>query len=120
MEWKVIGSLIWDKLFGSSADKERAKHLNKQSEILFRGVWDLYEEKKKLADDYLEQLRKIEELKKQHPENGKELQMWKDREYASMMELVKAKEQINFWRERCIFIEKENEYLHIKNELRKK
>lgn len=120
MLWKEIGRLIWDKLFGSSADKDRAKYLNRQNEIVFKEVWDLYEEKKKLSENYLTQLRKIEELKKQHPENGKELQMWKDREYALMMELVKANEQINFWRERCIFIEKENELLLIKEELRNK
>lgn len=116
MLWKDIGSLIWDKLFGS-ADKSRAKHLNKQSEILFREVWDLYEEKKKLAEEYLKQLEKIEDFKKSHPENGKELDAWRDREYVLMMELVKAKEQINFWRERCIFIEKENELLLIKQEM---
>jgi hypothetical protein len=120
MLWKEIGTLIWNKLLGQTTDKDRAKHLNKQSELLFRGVWDLYEEKKKLAENYLEQLRKIEELKKQHPENGKELQMWKDREYALMMELVRAKEEINFWRERAIFIEKENELLLIKEEMRNK
>lgn len=120
MLWKDIGSIIWNKVFGTPADKDRAKHLNKQSELLFRGVWDLYEEKKKLAENYLEQLKKIEEFKKSHPENGKELEAWKQREYALMMELVKAKEQINFWRERAIFIEKENELLLIKQELKSK
>lgn len=119
MLWKDIGNLIWDKLFGS-ADKSRAKHLNKQSEIVFKEVWNLYEEKKKLADSYLEQLGKIDELKKRHPENGKELEAWRQREYDLMMQLVSANEQINFWRERCIFIEKENELLLIKEELRNK
>jgi hypothetical protein len=120
MLWKEIGTLIWNKLFGATADKDRAKHLNKQSELLFRGVWDLYEEKKKLAEDYWGQLRKIEEFKKAHPENGKELEAWKEREYALMLELVKAKEQIHFWRERAIFVEKENELLLIKEEMRNK
>jgi hypothetical protein len=120
MLWKEIGGLIWDILFGSSADKDRAKHLNKQSEIVFREVWDLYEEKKKLAESYLEQLKKIEEYKKHPSGNGEEADQWAKREYELMMKLVRANEQINFWRERCIFIEKENEHLLIKEELRKK
>jgi hypothetical protein len=119
MEWKVIGGLIWNKVFGS-ADKDRAKHLNRQSELMFQGVWDLYEEKKKLAEEYWQQLKRIEEFKKAHPDNGVELDAWRKREYELMMQLVKAKEEINFWRERAIFIEKENELLLMKQEVKNK
>lgn len=117
--WKTIWGLVWSKIKGSG-DSDRAKHLNKQTELVIQGVWDLYEEKKKIADDYLNQLKVIDHYKKKHPENGEELQRWKDREYFLMIELVKAKEQISYWRERAIFLEHENDLLLIKEETRNK
>jgi len=110
--WKVIGSAIWEKIFGSG----RASELNKQTQIVINEWRGLYEEKKKLVADYEKQIEKIKEFKKSHPENGKELDAWREREYTLMIQLVKAKEEINFWRERAIFIEKENELLLLKQE----
>jgi hypothetical protein len=112
LTWKAIGSVIWEKIFGSS----RASELNKQTQIVINEWRGLYEEKKKLVADYENQIEKIKEFKKAHPENGKELDAWRDREYALMMELVKAKEEVSFWRERAIFLEKENESLLMKQE----
>lgn len=113
MEWKVIGGFIWDKLFGSSSRVKEFTAINKE----WRG---LYEEKKKLVSDYEEQIKKIEKHRSKHPDNGIELDEWKERERILMLELYKAKEQINYWRERAIFIEKENELLLMKEENRNK
>jgi len=117
--WKEIFGLIWSKVTGGT-DATRAKYLHKQTELVIKEVWDLYEEKKKVAADYFEQLKKIDELKRKHPENGKELKAWEDREYTLMLELVKAKEQIDFYRERSIFLEHELDLLLIKEERMKK
>lgn len=111
MEWKVIGGFIWDKLFGSNSRVKEFRAINKE----WRG---LYEEKKKLVSEYQGQIEKIEKHRSKHPDNGIELDQWKEREYKLMMDLVKAKEEINFWRERCIFIEKENELLLMREEKR--
>lgn len=107
--WKTIVSLVWEKLSGSSNRAKEFAEITKQ----WRG---LYEEKKKIAEQYRVQLARIEELKRQHPENGKELQLWKDREYVLMIELVKANEIINFYRERSIFLEHEVDLLYNKME----
>jgi hypothetical protein len=109
--WKTILSLLWEKVSGSS---NRAKEFAEITK-LWKG---LYEEKKKIADEYFKQLNRIEALHQEHPENGKELQMWKDREYKLMMELVKAHEMISFYRERSIFLEHEIDLLFNKLEKR--
>lgn len=113
MKWSDIFSLIWDKLFGGA---NRQKYLNKQTEMVIQGVWDLNREKEKLIENYRKQIEKIETHRSKHPDNGVELDQWKEREYKLMMDLVKAKEEINFWRERAIFIEKENELLLMREE----
>lgn len=113
LTWKAIGGFIWDKLFGSSSRVKEFTAINKE----WRG---LYEEKKKLVIEYQEQIKKIEQHRSKHPDNGIELDQWKEREYKLMMDLVKAKEEISYWRERAIFIEKENELLLMKEENRNK
>lgn len=118
MTWKEIFTLIWTKVTGS--DASRAKYLNKQTEIVIQGVWDLYEEKKKLAADYWNQLKVIDHYKKKHPDNGEELDRWQKREWELMMKLVAANEQIGYWKERAIFLEHENDLLLQKEEMRKK
>lgn len=115
MKWSDIGSLVWDKLFGGG---NRQKYLNRQTEIVIQGIWDLNHEKEKIIEDFKKQLQKIESHRSKHPDNGIELDQWKEREYKLMIDLVKAKEEINFWRERAIFIEKENELLLMKEESR--
>lgn len=111
LTWKAICGIIWDKLFGSTSRVKEFTAINKE----WRG---LYEEKKKLVSEYQGQIEKIEKHRSKHPDNGIELDQWKEREYKLMMDLVKAKEEINFWRERCIFIEKENELLLMREEKR--
>jgi hypothetical protein len=119
MTWKDILAAVWSKITGGQ-DASRSKYLNKQTEIVIQGVWDLYEEKKKLAESYLEQLKIIDQYKSKHPDNGEELDKWRQREYLLMMQLVKAKEDINYWRERAIFLEHENDLLLMKEENRNK
>lgn len=103
MEWSAIGSLIWEKLFGSH---KRASELNKQTEIVINGYRELYEQKKV----------EIESYRHKHPGNGEELDKWLKREHDLMLRLVENEKEILFWKERTIFIEKENELLLMKLE----
>lgn len=112
LSWKAIGGFIWDKLFGSSSRAKEFTAISKE----WRG---LYEEKKKLVSEYEDQIKKIEKHRVKHPDNGIELDQWKAREYKLMMDLVKAKEEISFWRELAIFSQKENELLLMREEKRK-
>lgn len=106
MEWSAIGSLIWDKLFGSH---KRASELNRQTEIVIKGYKDLYEQKKS----------EIESYRYKHPGNGEELDRWLKREHELMLRLIEKEKEILFWKERTIFIEKENEMLLMKLENKK-
>lgn len=109
MEWKIIGGFIWDKLFGSSTRLKEFAQISRE----WKG---LYEEKKKLVAQYEQQLKVIESFRAKHPDNGVDLDKWKEREYVLMMELVKAHEMINFYRERSIFLEHEIDLLFNKIE----
>lgn len=107
MKWSFILDLIKQKIFGSSDRVKEFAQITKE----WKG---LYEEKKKLVTDYEDQIKKIERHRTKHPDNGVELDEWKDREHVWMLELVKAKEQISVWREMAIFLEHENESLKSK------
>lgn len=106
MEWIKF---IVSKLFGSS---ERSKEFS----IITKEWRTLYEEKKSVVQEYEEQKKVIESYRHKHPGNGEELDEWHKREEYLMLQLVKEKEEKHFWKERAIFLEKENELLLIKKE----
>jgi hypothetical protein len=115
--WKDIFSAIGSKLFGSA---QESKFRNDQMKLLFSEHWKLKHEQDKAIDDYKKQLEEIKQLKKNHPDNGKELDMWKDREYQLMMTIVEKNKQITYLNERCIFLERENDMFHRKREVQEK
>jgi hypothetical protein len=112
MEWSFIFKLIGEKIFGSS----RGRELDKQTQLVINEWKGLYEEKKNVLAAYENQKKIIENHKRKHPENGVELDQWLAREQELMLKLVRCNEQINFWKERCIFLEHENELLHRERE----
>ncbi len=106
ISWQAIGKLIWTKLTGSG---DRQRELNRQTDIVIKGYRDLYEEKTRIIESY----------RSKHPGNGEELDQWKKREEEMMLKLIDKEKEVLFWKERAIFIEKENELLHRKMETRK-
>lgn len=104
MTWKVILALIWDKFFGASDRTKEFKQISK-------GWRDLYEEQRRIVSDYENQLKSIDKYKEKHPENGIEFDEWRRREKDLMNQLIAAKQECYFYKERCIFLEHENDLL---------
>lgn len=109
MTWKSIIGALWDKLFGSS---DRSKEFGQ----ITTGWKELYQEQLAIVEKYKRQVKTIESYRHKHPGNGEELDKWQRREYELMLQLIAAKKEIAFYKERCIFLEHENEHLLGKNE----
>lgn len=109
MTWKSIISALWDKLFGSS---DRSKEFGQ----IIKGYKELYHEQAAIVEKYKAQTKTIQGYRHKHPGNGEELDKWQRREYELMLQLIAAKKEIAFYKERCIFLEHDNEYLLGRNE----
>lgn len=93
MEWVAIFKVIGQKILGS----DRAKELNRQTEIVIKGYRDLYEEQKNI----------IESHRTKHPENGKELDEWLAREEILHLEQIKLMREKRDLEEEVIFLNAE-------------
>lgn len=109
MTLKALFSALLDKLFGSS---DRSKEFGQ----IIRGYKELYHEQAAIVERYKKQTKTIDSYRHKHPGNGEELDKWQRREYELMLQLIAAKKEIYFYKERCIFLEHENEYLLGRNE----
>lgn len=104
----LLNKIAWwvvDKLVGT-----KAREVNRATEVMIKGYKELYEEQRK----------RIEYYQKKHPGNGVEYQEWIKREEQLMLQLVAKSKEILFWKERAIFLERENELLHIRLEKTRK
>lgn len=119
--WDIIKSLFgiksvqdqkeWDEFIMS-----RNKFLKEELQLAETRIAEQNKERDELIERFESQKKIINERRAQNPGYEKEYDEWVEREQILMLEIAAKNEEIAFWKERAIFIEKENELLLIQKE----
>lgn len=113
--WLGIKSIqdqkAWDELLQS-----RNRFLKEELKAAETRIADQNKEKDNLIERFESQKKVINEKRLLHPHNNKEYDEWIEREHILMLEIAAKNEQINFWKEQAIFLQRELDLLLIKIE----